>query len=129
MIFRKNMHRRCSHGLRRIGWPFTIPAPAVGIIWALIDAAVCHYFVLNAVYYLVESTLLMTLNVVLGTMIFIVNRYVARWTPRTNYQLSTLSVGLLLALLRSYQAYSCWLSVSCTYRKRVPRYIGKEELI
>lgn len=67
----------------------------------------------------------MTLNVVLGAMIFIDNRYVARWTPLMNGQLTTLSVGVLLALLRSY----CWLSVSCAHCKRVHRDIGKEELI
>lgn len=36
---------------------------------------ICHYSVLNAVYYLVESMLLMTLNVVLGALNFIGNRY------------------------------------------------------
>jgi hypothetical protein len=90
-----------------MGWSFTIPAPAVGIIWALIDGVVCHYFVLNAVYYLVESTLLMTLNVVLGAMIFIGNRFVARRPPPMDDQSITLTVGHLLALLRSYRAYSC----------------------
>jgi hypothetical protein len=32
-----------------------IPAPALGIIWTLIDVALCRFSVLHPIYYLVES--------------------------------------------------------------------------
>lgn len=44
------------------------PAPAVGLLWALIDIALCHFSVLHPIYYLVESTLLTALNLILGSM-------------------------------------------------------------
>lgn len=44
------------------------PAPAVGLLWALIDIAVCHFSVLHPIYYLVESTLLTAINLILGSM-------------------------------------------------------------
>lgn len=52
------------------------PAPAAGIIWALIDVALCHYSVLNPIYYLVESTLLMMLNAGMGSTSIAMYRYV-----------------------------------------------------
>jgi hypothetical protein len=54
------------------------------MLWAMIDGVVCCYLSLNAVYYLVESTLLMTLDVVLGAVIFIGNRYGTSWTLLMN---------------------------------------------
>lgn len=51
------------------------PAPALGIIWTLVDVAVCHYSVLNPVYYLVESTILMVINAVMGSMSITFYRY------------------------------------------------------
>lgn len=44
------------------------PVSGIGIIWALIDIAVCHYHVLNPVYYLSESVILGAGNAVLGAM-------------------------------------------------------------
>lgn len=44
------------------------PAPAVGLLWALVDIAVCHFSVLHPVYYLVESTLLTAISLILGSM-------------------------------------------------------------
>lgn len=54
------------------------------MLWAMIDGVVCRCLSLNAVYYLVESTLLMTLNVVLGAVIFIGDRYGTIWTLLMN---------------------------------------------
>lgn len=45
-----------------------IPAPAVGLLWTLIDVALCRFSVLHPIYYLVESTLLMGLNIALGIL-------------------------------------------------------------
>ena len=50
----------------------------------MIDGVVCRYLSLNAVHYLVESTLLMTLDVVLGAVVFIGNRYGTSWTLLMN---------------------------------------------
>jgi hypothetical protein len=50
-----------------------IIAPGLGVVWALIDAAVCHYSVLDPIYYLVESALLGPLNIgfaIPGIMIY-----------------------------------------------------------
>ena len=39
-----------------------IPAPAAGIIWTLIDVALCRFSVLHPIYYLVESIWLFMLT-------------------------------------------------------------------
>jgi hypothetical protein len=44
------------------------PAPAASLLWTLIDVALCRYSVLHPIYYLVESTLLMCINVAFGIM-------------------------------------------------------------
>ncbi|KAM0695696.1 hypothetical protein Q7P36_004178 [Cladosporium allicinum] len=44
------------------GWSVFIPAPAAGIIWTLIDVALCRYSVLHPIYYLVESIWLFMLT-------------------------------------------------------------------
>jgi len=38
-------------------------APGLGLVWTLIDVAVCHYSVLDPIYFLVESALLGSLNI------------------------------------------------------------------
>lgn len=43
-------------------------APGTSLIWTLIDVALCHFSVLNSIYYLVESTLLMSINLIMGIM-------------------------------------------------------------
>lgn len=45
-----------------------LPAPAAGLLWALIDAAVLHYSMLHPIHYLVESSLLMALHVSFGVL-------------------------------------------------------------
>lgn len=45
-----------------------LPAPAAGLLWALIDVAVLHYWMLHPIHYLVEASLLMALNVSLGVV-------------------------------------------------------------
>ena len=47
-------------------WVFMAPAPAVGLLWTLIDIVLCRFSVLHPIYYLVESTILMALNIVFG---------------------------------------------------------------
>jgi hypothetical protein len=44
------------------------PGPAASLLWTLIDVALCRYSVLHPIYYLVESTLLMCLNVGFGVI-------------------------------------------------------------
>ena len=46
--------------------PVLTPAPAAGLVWACIDVAAGHFSVLHPIHYLVESTILMCLNVSLG---------------------------------------------------------------
>lgn len=43
-----------------------IPAPSLGLIWTLVDVALCHYSVLHPNYYLTESTFLACLNAGFG---------------------------------------------------------------
>jgi hypothetical protein len=50
-------------------------APAVGLLWTLIDIAVCHFSVLHPIYYLVESTILVGLNVAMGIISVMIYRY------------------------------------------------------
>ncbi|KAM0714820.1 hypothetical protein Q7P37_009284 [Cladosporium fusiforme] len=52
-----------SHGF---GLAIMLPAPAAGLLWALIDVAVCHHSVLDPVYYLSEATILTAANIALG---------------------------------------------------------------
>jgi hypothetical protein len=51
------------------------PAPAAGLLWTLIDMALCHFSVLHPIYYLVESTILMGLNVSVGIISVMIYRY------------------------------------------------------
>ena len=51
------------------------PAPAAGLLWTLIDMALCHFSVLHPIYYLVESTILMGLNVSVGIVTVMIYRY------------------------------------------------------
>jgi hypothetical protein len=51
------------------------PAPALGLLWTLVDIALCHFSVLHPIYYLIESTILMGLNVSLGTISAMIYRY------------------------------------------------------
>jgi hypothetical protein len=44
------------------------PAPSASLLWTLIDVALCRYSVLHPIYYLVESTLLMCLNISMGIL-------------------------------------------------------------
>lgn len=52
-----------------------IPAPAVGLLWTIVDIALCRFSVLHPIYYLVESTLLMGLNIALGIITVMLYRY------------------------------------------------------
>lgn len=52
-----------------------ISAPAVGLLWTIIDIALCRFSVLHPIYYLVESTLLMGLNIALGIITVMLYRY------------------------------------------------------
>lgn len=54
--------------LHRFAWAFMTPIPVIGILWALIDVALCHYSVLHPVYYLAESTILAILSAIFGAM-------------------------------------------------------------
>jgi hypothetical protein len=51
------------------------PAPAVGLLWTLIDIALCRFSVLHPIYYLVESTILMGLNIAFGILSVMFYRY------------------------------------------------------
>ena len=51
------------------------PAPAVGLLWTLIDIVLCRFSVLHPIYYLVESTILMGLNIALGILSVMLYRY------------------------------------------------------
>jgi hypothetical protein len=44
------------------------PPPAASLLWTLIDVALCRYSVLHPIYYLVESTILMCINVAFGVL-------------------------------------------------------------
>lgn len=41
-------------------------APAASLLWTLIDVPLCRYSVLHPIYYLVEGTLLMGMNLSLA---------------------------------------------------------------
>ena len=64
------------------------PAPAVGLLWTLIDIILCRFSVLHPIYYLVESTLLMGLNIALGIISVMLYRYLTaafnNFRPYTN---------------------------------------------
>lgn len=51
------------------------PAPAVGLLWTLVDLVLCRFSVLHPIYYLVESTILMGLNIALGILSVMLYRY------------------------------------------------------
>lgn len=51
------------------------PAPAVGLLWTLIDIGLCHFSVLHPIYYLVESSILTGLNLALGILSIMLYRY------------------------------------------------------
>ena len=51
------------------------PAPAAGLLWTLVDVVLCRFSVLHPIYYLVESTILMGLNIALGIMSVMFYRY------------------------------------------------------
>lgn len=51
------------------------PAPAVGLLWTLIDIVLCRFSVLHPIYYLVESTLLMAFNIAMGIISVMLYRY------------------------------------------------------
>lgn len=51
------------------------PAPAVGLLWTLIDIVLCRFSVLHPIYYLVEPTILMSLNIVFGILSVMFYRY------------------------------------------------------
>lgn len=53
-----------------------IPAPAAGLLWALVDVALAHYSVLHPIYYLTEASLLMAANVALGVVTIMLYSYV-----------------------------------------------------
>ena len=61
-----------------------IPAPALSFLWALVDIVLCHLWVLHPIYYLVESTLLMGVNISLGIMSVLLYRYIT--TAFHNFQ-------------------------------------------
>lgn len=55
------------------GWALMTPAPTAGVIWSIIDVALCRLSVLHPIYYLTESVLLFAFNAALGvcsTMFF-----------------------------------------------------------
>jgi hypothetical protein len=64
------------------------PGPAAGLLWAAIDIALCHFSVLHPIYYLVESTILMALNIVFGIMSTLFHRLITvilgRFMPNAN---------------------------------------------
>jgi hypothetical protein len=58
-----------------------IIAPGLGVVWALIDAAVCHYSVLDPIYYLVESALLGPLNIGFAIPGIMIYSWSTAWVP------------------------------------------------
>ncbi|KAI5238716.1 hypothetical protein E4T42_08912 [Aureobasidium subglaciale] len=50
------------------GWTIMTPAPAAGILWALLDVVVVRFSVLHPIYYLTEASFLMVFNLVMGAM-------------------------------------------------------------
>ena len=51
------------------------PAPAVGLLWTLIDIVLCRFSVLHPIYYLVESAILVGVNLALGILSVLLYRY------------------------------------------------------
>lgn len=51
------------------------PAPALGLVWTLVDVVLCRFWVLHPIYYLVESSLLTGVNIALGIMVIMMYRY------------------------------------------------------
>lgn len=59
-----------------------MPAPVLGLVWTLIDVALCRFWVLHPIYYLVESTILMGANITLAIIVLLIYGYFTAEFPR-----------------------------------------------
>jgi len=73
------------------------PAPAAGLLWTLIDIALCHFSVLHPIYYLVESTILVAMNVACGIPSVMIYRYL---THSSCHSVTDTDTSLQLGLRR-----------------------------